>query len=117
MAAAQSSSAIVRGMRVKNIMVIDGAENCVYDVFAAPDEDFALIFPAETDVAFIEDIVRRSDADDVARALGTLWSRRVPKAQAMGIHGILFYELHKKRQYYPTLRDEEAVNPDGSALR
>jgi hypothetical protein len=30
---------------MKNIMVIDGAENCVYDVFAAPDDDFALIFP------------------------------------------------------------------------
>ncbi len=28
---------------MKNIMIIDGAENCVYDVFAAPDDDFALI--------------------------------------------------------------------------
>jgi hypothetical protein len=35
----------------------------------------------------------------------------------MGIHGVLFYELLKKRQYYPTLRDEEAINPDGSRLR
>ena len=40
-----------------------------------------------------------------------------PKSQAMGIHGILFYQLYGKRKYYPTLRDEEAVNPDGSALR
>jgi hypothetical protein len=35
----------------------------------------------------------------------------------MGIHGILFYELEYKKQYYPTRRDEEAVNPNGSRLR
>ena len=46
----------------KNIMVIDGAENCVYDIFATPDDDFALIFPEGTDIAFIEDIERRADA-------------------------------------------------------
>jgi hypothetical protein len=32
----------------------------------------------------------------------------------MGIHGIVFYQLYAKRKYYPTLKDEEAVNPDGS---
>jgi len=35
----------------------------------------------------------------------------------MGIHGIVFYGLYVKRKYYRTLRDEEAVNPDGSRLR
>jgi hypothetical protein len=29
----------------------------------------------------------------------------------------VFYQLYAKRKYDPTLRDEEAVNPDGSALR
>ena len=42
---------------MKNIMVVDGAENCVYDIFATPDDDFALIFPDGTDVAFIEDLL------------------------------------------------------------
>jgi hypothetical protein len=102
---------------MKNIMIIDGAENCVYDVFAAPDDDFAIIFPEATDVAFIEDIERRPDADRVLEALNTLWSNRVPKSQVMGIHGTLFYQLYGKRKYYPTLRDEEAGNPDGSRLR
>jgi len=55
---------------MKNIMIIDGAENCVYDVFAAPDDDFAIIFPEGTDVAFIEEIERRPDADRVT------WKRR-----------------------------------------
>jgi hypothetical protein len=30
---------------VKNIQIIDGAENCVYDVFAATDEEFSLSCP------------------------------------------------------------------------
>jgi hypothetical protein len=102
---------------MKNIMVIDGAKNCVFDVFALPDEDFALIFPGHTDIAFIEDIERRPDAEAVFEALGRSWPNRVRKREAVGIHGIVFYQLYEKRKFYPTLRDEEAVNPDGSALR
>ena len=102
---------------MKNIMVIDGAENCVYDVFAVPDDDFALIFPEGTDIAFIEDIERRADGDLVFEALERTWPNRIPKREAVGIHGIVFYQLYAKRKYYPTLRDEEAVNPGGSALR
>jgi len=102
---------------MKNIQVIDGAVNAVYDIFAAPDEVFALVFPPGTDVAFIEDIERRPNAKVTFDALNTIWKHRVPKAQAMGIHGVLFYGLYSKRQNYPTLRDEEAINPDGSRLR
>jgi hypothetical protein len=102
---------------MKNIMVIDGADNCVYDIFTASDDDFALVFPLGTDIAFIEDIERRADAERVFEALDKLWSKRIPKRDARGIHGIVFYGLYGKRRYYPTLRDEEAINPDGSALR
>ncbi len=98
-------------------MVVDRAENCVYDIFATPDEVFDLIFTPGTDIAFIEDIEQRQDADQVFETLHTIWSNRLPKNQAMGIHGMLFYQLYNKRQYYPTLRDEEAINPNGSRLR
>jgi hypothetical protein len=83
----------------------------------APDDDFALVFPEGTDVAFIEDIERRPNAEVVFQALKRTWSNRIPKRDATGIHGIVFYQLYDKRKYYPTLRDEEAVNPDASALR
>ena len=102
---------------MKNIMVIDGAENSVYDVFSVSDDDFALIFPGGTDIAFTEDVERRTDAEAVFEALTRAWPHRIPKREAMGIHGIVFYGLDVKRKYYPTLRDEEAVNPDGSRLR
>jgi hypothetical protein len=113
----QARSLRTPNLNMKNVMVVDGAENCVYDIVAAPDDAFALIFPEGTDVAFIEDIERGPDAARILASLNTIWSNRVPKSEVMGIHGIVFYDLYRKRKYYPTLRDEEAANPDGSRLR
>jgi len=102
---------------MKNIQVIDGAENCVYDIFAATDEEFSLIFPLGQDVAFIDEVMERGPEDVLDATFSRIWNRRVPKSEAIGIHGLLFYELDEKKQYYPTRRDEEAVNPDGTRLR
>jgi hypothetical protein len=41
---------------MKNIQVIDGAINSVYDIFIATDEEFLLIFPKEQDIAFIDEV-------------------------------------------------------------
>jgi hypothetical protein len=103
--------------RMKNIQVIDGADNSVYDIFQATDEEFSLIFPDGQDVAFIDEVWDRGRAEDLGRAFKQIWTRRIPKKDAMGIHGLLFYQLDSKRKYYPTRRDEEAINPDGSLLR
>lgn len=103
---------------MKNIQVIDGAVNCVYDIFAATDEEFALIFLDGQDIAFIDEVYERvSDDATLNRALEALWARRVVKAQAMGIHGQLFYELEEKKVFYATRRYEEAENPGGYRLR
>jgi hypothetical protein len=105
---------------LKNIQVIDGAENTAYDIFSATDEEFALIFPLGEDVAFIEEVFERT-ARNRKRVLNAAFKaisgRRIAKRDAMGIHGILFCQLEHKKQYYPTRRDEEAMNPDGSRLR
>lgn len=102
---------------MKNIQVIDGADNSVYDVFAATDEEFALIFPGGEDVAFVDEVMARGPEKQLDDAFTRIWQRRIPKRDAMGIHGLLFYELEHKKQYYPTRRDEEASNPDGTRLR
>lgn len=103
---------------MKNIQVIDGAENCVYDIFAATEEEFALIFPPGQDVAFIDEVMDAApDRALLDRAFNAIWARRLAKSAAMGIHGLLFYELSEKKPYYPTRRDEEAINPGGSRLR
>lgn len=102
---------------MKNIQVIDGAVNCVYDVFVATDEEFNLIFPPGQDIAFIDEVYASGEARQVDQAFERIWRRRVRKAEVQGIHGTLFYDLEVKKPYYPTRSDEEAVNPDGSALR
>jgi len=75
---------------MKNIIVIDGAENCVYDIFAAPDDDFALIFPEGTDIAFIEDIEHRPNAERVFEALKRTWLNRIPSARLSAFTGSCF---------------------------
>jgi len=100
-----------------NIQVFDGAKNSVYDVFAATDEEFALIFPQGEDVAFIDEVVARVSKTELDAAFARIWTRRIHKRDVKGIHGVLFYELEFKKQYYPTRRDEEAINPDGTPLR
>jgi hypothetical protein len=102
---------------MKNIQIIDGAQNCVYDIFAATEEEFALVFPAGTDIAFINEVYERGDHQVLDAAFNEIWKRPVVKSRAQGIHGILFYELDEKKAYYPTRKDIEAVNPDGSNLR
>ena len=43
---------------MKNIQIIDWAENCSFSICLVDDDDLALIFPApEQDVEFVEDLV------------------------------------------------------------
>lgn len=102
---------------MKNIQIIDGADNAVYDIFAATDEEFLAIFPENEDIAFIDEVMERQRGNELNQIFNQIWKRRIPKRDAIGIHGTLFYELQYKKQYYPTRRDEEAVNPNGSSLR
>src|ERR1700744_615561 len=86
-------------INMKNIQVIDGSLNAVYDIFSATDEEFALIFPDGQDVAFIGEVQARGNVGKLDEAFARIWRRRIPKCDAMGIHGILFYELDQKKQY------------------
>ena len=57
---------------MKNIQVIDGASNSVYDIFAATDEEFDLIFLPGTDIAFIDEVVTAVDAAALNLALDSI---------------------------------------------
>lgn len=104
---------------MKNIQVVDGAENCVYDIFSISDEDFTIIFPSGTNIAFIDELYGNRDnkAEVLDIMFNKIWLNRINKNDANGINGILFYEMEYKKKYYPTRKDEEAINPDGSLLR
>jgi hypothetical protein len=93
---------------MKNIMIIDGADNCAYDVFAATDDEFALFFPAEgQDIAFADELWAKPVQPRIKRAFDALWGRPVDKKSMAGLHGTIFYQLESKKQYYPNRRDSD----------
>ena len=94
---------------MKNIQVIDGAENSTYSIFAATDEEFEAIFPAGADIEFIEDFVDRAGEETATEITAELWKRPVTKKDVRGLHGTLFYQLTHKKLYYPTKKESEMV--------
>jgi hypothetical protein len=96
---------------MKNIQVIDGAQNCTHSIFQATDEEFDLLFPdAGQEVQFAEDFVSLPDQKDINAALARIWDRPIRKRDAQGIHGTLFYGLEKMRLLYRQKR-EDGVEP------
>lgn len=94
---------------MKNIQIIDGAQNCTYDIFAVSDADFKRMFPDNNDVAFIDELVTRISDKAADAILIKMWKHRVEKKAVRGIHGTLFYELPTKKKFYPTRKESEMV--------
>lgn len=95
---------------MKNIQIIDGAENCTYDIYACSDEDFMAIFPgAHQDVEFADEASERLGEKRLSELFDRLWKSPVQKELVMGIHGTLFFGLQEKKRYYPTRRSREMV--------
>lgn len=95
---------------MKNVLIIDGARNCEYSIFAMAENEFKIVFPGDRqNVEFIEDLVERIGEENIAGLLTPVWKRQVEKPDAMGIHGILFYQLYWKKKFYPTKNDREMV--------
>lgn len=94
---------------MKNIQVIDGADNCTYSIFQATDGIFKLIFPGDhQDIEFNSDLSERL-SDTEKEKVNTIWSNELDKKDAVGIHGTLFFDLDYKKKYYPTKRESEMV--------
>lgn len=92
---------------MKNILVIDGAANCAYDIFQLPPESFYMIFIEEgQNIEFIEDL-EHARIPRLKSILSDMWKNPVKKDKVTGIHGILFYGLQIKKKYYPNKRDSD----------
>jgi hypothetical protein len=82
---------------LKNIQVIDGADNSSYSIFAATKEEFEAIFPLGADIEFAEDFFERVGEERGTKITVELWKRPVAKKGVRGIHGIGIdpdYRLH-----------------------
>lgn len=92
---------------MKNIQVIDGAENATYSLFEASDGEFEAIFPADgQDIEFIDDFVDRVGEQRAISVLNPLWERPIHKTKANGLHGTLYYGYEGRRKYFPDSKRE-----------
>lgn len=97
---------------MKNIQIIDDAENCTFEIFRISDTQFQTIFPSEgQDIEFFEDLAVRVGAQEISRFQSTLWDKPVIKSQVQGIDGTLFYHLSSRKKYFVKKQFAKAIIP------
>jgi hypothetical protein len=94
---------------MKNIQVIDNAENCLFPVYAATDEEFSQIFPEENDIEFIENFFNRVGESIAIAIMNEIWKRPMDKKIIVGLHGTIYYGLESRKKYFPTNKESEMV--------
>ena len=98
---------------MKNIQVIDGANNATFSIFQATEEEFAAIFPDGRDMELAEDLFERLGDEAARSVVEPIWNRPILKRDALGIHGTLFYD-NKHRKIPPSKRevdwDDTSIN-------
>ena len=94
-------------IELKNIQVIDAADNCSYSIFQATASEFEKIFPGEgQDIEYIEDFYERQ-SDRADEILSSIWQRPIKKKDTKGIHGTLYYGMQNRKQYYVGKREKD----------
>lgn len=101
---------------MKNIQIIDGADNATFSVFQATNEEFAELFPNGQDMELSEDFHKRVGDERACAVLDPIWERPILKRDAQGIHGTLYYNWDRKRAHLPPSKrevdfNEQAINP------
>nr|WP_295370262.1 hypothetical protein [uncultured Sphingosinicella sp.] len=91
---------------MRNIQIIDRAENATFSVFQATVEEFEVIFPEGRDIEIIEDLIERVGERAAVAVLSPLWERPILKRDAQGIHGTLYYAWSDRRAYLPSTKRE-----------
>ncbi|WP_312148308.1 hypothetical protein [Brevundimonas sp.] len=100
---------------MKNIQVIDGADNATFSLFQATEEEYAELFADGVDMDLIEDVIDRLGDDRAGEILMAIWERPVLKRDANGLHGTLFYDWAARRRHLPATKrevdlDEGSIN-------
>ena len=91
---------------MKNVQIIDGADNATFSIFQATDDEFEAIFPDGRDIELAEDLFARLGERAAREAVDPMWERPVLKRDAFGIHGTLYYGWSNRKEYIPTSKRE-----------
>jgi hypothetical protein len=90
---------------MKNIQVIDGAMNSIFEIYAIRNDLFARLFPNGADIAFTRELPENLPG------IEKLYARRVPKRKVKGIHGTLHLELSDgDPKFFPMRREINVIN-------
>jgi hypothetical protein len=69
----KAGPAPIEAVRVKNIQIIDVADNATYSIFQATEQEFEKIFPQTgQDIEVVEDYFDRVGEDEAIRTLSKL---------------------------------------------
>ena len=98
---------------MKNIQIIDRAENATFSIFQATDAEFAAIFPDPgQDIEISEDLHARLGNQTARSILDAIWLRPIHKRDAQGICGTLYYDYEERRAHLPTSKREIDRDPN-----
>ncbi len=97
---------------MKNIQVIDGADNCTFPIFQTTEDEFRATFPVPgQDIEFAEDLFDRLGEPRGIEVMSPIWKRPIRKSEANGIHGTLFYGFADRKKYFPKTKREKDWSP------
>ena len=95
---------------MKNIQVIDGAVNSIFEIYRVPNALFDLMFPEGTDIAFIDDVENAFGMANKENLWDQVYRNRVDKKRVRGIHGTLHLTGSAVSKKYFQTRKEAEVN-------
>jgi hypothetical protein len=100
---------------VKNIQIIDGADNATYSIFQATNEEFESIFPGPgQDIEVVEEYVCRVGESEAGTTLAKLWERPIHKRDVQGLHGTLYFDYKEKVKMFAPISTRVIAPQDRS---
>ena len=87
---------------MKNVQIIDGAVNSVFEIYEIDDLSFKEIFTNDRDVVFMSEITKYIDCNNEESVLfwQKFYSNRKDKKSINGIHGTLHLEGSNCQKIY-----------------
>ena len=97
---------------MKNIQIIDGADNATFSIFQATPEESGTIFPQRgQDLEVVDNYFARVGEAEAHLVLCAIWERPIHKPDFQGLHGTLFYDYAEKAKYLPQPKRELDRHP------
>ena len=103
----------IRSLKMKNIQIIDGADNATFSIFQATPEESGTIFPQRgQDLEVVDNYFARVGEAEAHLVLCAIWERPIHKPDFQGLHGTLFMTTPKKQSTCRKLSESWIVTPD-----